>query len=66
MVSRVNAVELAFTVREFNVEEPIFAGNMASSPFAPVPTAMPNVRVEPLQASDVNEEPLRPSSQVSN
>jgi hypothetical protein len=66
IVSRVNAAELPFRVRDFNVAEPRLAGNMASSPSAPDPTAIPNVRVEPLQASDVNDEPLRPSSQESN
>jgi len=51
---------------ELNVPEPEFAGSIAWSPFAPTPTAIPNVTVEPFQASVLNDEPLRPSSQVSN
>jgi hypothetical protein len=66
IVLRVNATALPFRFRELNLPELEFAGNMASSPFAPDPTAIPNERVEPFQASDVNDEPLRPSSHVSN
>ena len=38
---------------------------MASRPFAPAPTAMPKVSTPPLQERPWNDEPLRPSSQVS-
>ena len=38
---------------------------MACRPFAPAATAMPKVSTPPLQVMSWNDEPLRPSSQVS-
>ena len=38
---------------------------MAWRPFAPAPTAMPKLSTPLVQERPVNDEPLRPSSQVS-
>ena len=66
IVLRWNATVLPFQEMELRAPESDFAGNMARSPFAPEPTLIVKVSADPFHASDENDEPLRPSSQVSN
>src|SRR5262245_12447615 len=65
IVWRVKATGLPFSVIPLSDPPTTTVGSIACRPFAPVPTATLKVSTLPLHVIDWNDDPLRPSSQVS-
>ena len=65
MICVVYETGVPLRVRVVNSPAAEVVGTIACRPLAPVPAVMVKLRVPPLQATELKDEPLRPSSQVS-